>query len=168
MDADPKPRPTYSVVHPAGSSARKRVEALPASTQRKPGPTESSIRGHSAGPRAVGANRPGRACAGLFDGQSGCAISEYFHWIWLQNSGLLPGLPEMVPDISGHDTELAEGCRIARPTITKPTGHSCRAARAIDRGRRRGSGNRGRKPDCRAAGRATHGASPVDVGRFTE
>src|SRR5207249_8424299 len=33
MDTDPKPRPTYSVIYSPGSSARKRVEALPASTR---------------------------------------------------------------------------------------------------------------------------------------
>src|SRR2546427_9866385 len=108
MDTDPKPRPTYSVIHSPGSSAHKRVEALPASAQREPHPTESSVRSHSAGPRPVSATRPGRTCAGVFNGQSGCAIPKYFYRIWFQNSGLLPGLPEMVPDVSGHNTELAK------------------------------------------------------------
>src|SRR5437773_10511381 len=108
MDTDPKPRPTYSNIYSPGSSAHKRVEALPVSTQREPHPTESSVRSHSARPRPVSATCPGRTCAGVFDGQSGCAIPKHFYRIWFQNSGLLPGLREMVPDVSGHNAEFAK------------------------------------------------------------
>src|SRR2546429_7377160 len=49
---------------------------------------------------------PGRTCAGLFDGQSGCAIPKYFYRIWFQNSGLLPGLSEMVKVLDRKSTRL--------------------------------------------------------------
>src|SRR6266436_1587965 len=128
VDTDPEPRPTHSIVHPPGASARKCAEALSVSTQREPRPAESGVRSDPTGPGSVSSTSSGRTCLGLFDGQSRRTISKYVYGLWIQNSGLLSRLPEVVSNLAGHNIELAEGGGFPRTTITEPTGHSCRPA----------------------------------------